>query len=91
VNAKTREELEEMTPEERKLWAENERKNVFGYDYKTDPKTGRPIEQGIGSAQQPTRQHVNALRAAEGDQAADAAIEAAKKRGLWPPPDHEKF
>jgi hypothetical protein len=90
MTAKTREELEEMTPEERKLHFEAEARNVFGHDYKRDSK-GRPIEQGLGSPSQPTRQSMAALRQAEGDDVANAAIETAKKRGLWPPPDHEKF
>ncbi|MBS0252407.1 MAG: hypothetical protein JSR78_15220 [Proteobacteria bacterium] len=41
----------EATPEE---------KAVFGHDVKIDPVTNQPIEQGIGSAQQPTMQHLQA-------------------------------
>jgi hypothetical protein len=41
---------------------ENEKKAVFGEDYKTDPKTGQPIEQGKGSKAQPTLQSVEAYR-----------------------------
>ena len=40
---------------------------VFGADAKVDPKTNRPIEQGIGSAHQPTihsaEAHLRALEA----------------------------
>jgi hypothetical protein len=88
MNSLTREELSGMSAEERKAHFEAEARNIFGHDFKRD-RHGKPIEQGLGSPQQPTRQHINALRAAEGDDAANAAIEAAKKRGLWPPPDHE--
>jgi hypothetical protein len=38
---------------------ENERKAVFGHDYKLD-KNGRPIEQGIGSPAQPSANSVAA-------------------------------
>jgi hypothetical protein len=38
-----------MSPEDRALYQEMERRYVFGVDYKTDPVTGHPIEQGIGS------------------------------------------
>jgi hypothetical protein len=89
--ARTREELSEMTEAERREHFEAEARNVFGHDAKKDPRTGKYIEQGRGSKQQPTIQSMQALRAAEGDDVADAAIEAAKKRGVWPPPDHERF
>ncbi len=36
------------------------RQDVFGHDYKTDAK-GNPIEQGLGSALNPTSQHKAAL------------------------------
>ena len=75
---------------EKKAHLENERKNVFGHDYKTD-RHGKPIEQGVGSPSNPTIQSMNALRAAEGDQAADAAIERARKAGTWPPKQHEQI
>jgi hypothetical protein len=35
--------------------------DVFGVDHKTD-RNGQPIEQGLGSASQPTRQSVEAYR-----------------------------
>jgi hypothetical protein len=40
---------------------ENERKAVFGENYKTD-RDGNPIEQGKGSKAQPTLQSVEAYR-----------------------------
>lgn len=39
------------------------RQDVFGHDYQTDAK-GDPIETGIGSAAQQTRQHKEALERA---------------------------
>lgn len=49
-----------MTPE-----AAKHRMNelVFGVGYKTDDK-GKPLEHGLGSAVQPTSQHLEALRIA---------------------------
>jgi hypothetical protein len=35
-----------------------EERNVFGHDFKRDPQTGKPIEQGIGSKLQPSRNSV---------------------------------
>jgi hypothetical protein len=91
LNSLTREELSEMSAEERKLHFENERKNVFGHDYKTD-RHGRPIEQGIGSASQPSLNHFQALAAAEGQEVADAEMAKAVKAGTWPPkPRSEAF
>jgi hypothetical protein len=37
---------------------ENETRNVFGHDYKRD-KNGRPIEVGIGSPAQPSKNSVD--------------------------------
>jgi hypothetical protein len=90
LNALTREELSEMTAEERKIHFENERKNVFGHDYKTD-KHGRPVEQGFGSPQQVTEQHLQALAKAEGQEVADKARAEAMKRGAFPPKHNEAF
>jgi hypothetical protein len=73
-------ELAELTPEEKRIHFENEAKNVFGHDYKRD-KHGRPIEQGIGSAQQVTEAHLQALAKAEGQEVADRARADAIKRG----------
>jgi hypothetical protein len=90
VNALTREELSEMTAEERKAHAEAERRNVFGHDYKTD-RHGKPIEQGIGSASQPTENHFLAVAAALGQDEADRQRAAAIKAGTWPPKRSAEF
>jgi hypothetical protein len=45
------------------------RQDVFGHDYKVDGK-GNPIETGIGSAQQQTAQHKQALERIAGARAA---------------------
>jgi hypothetical protein len=45
------------------------RQEVFGHDFKTDAK-GNPIEVGLGSKHQQTRQHEMALQKAEGARAA---------------------
>jgi hypothetical protein len=84
MTTRTREELEEMTAEERRIHFENERRAVFGYDYKTD-KHGRPIEQGRGSPNNPTLQSMGALLATEGMDAYNKAIKDAVARGVWPP------
>jgi len=41
---------------------EAERKNVFGYRYKIDPKTGQPLQDGLGSPGNETIGHFDALR-----------------------------
>jgi hypothetical protein len=41
-------------------YAEVLRKNVFGHDYKVDPKTNLPLEQGLGSPQNETLNSVQA-------------------------------
>ena len=51
---------------------EDEARNVFGHDAKKD-KHGKYIEQGRGSAANPTEQHYQALARAEGAAAAAAA------------------
>jgi hypothetical protein len=70
VNAKTREELEEMTDAERREWAAAEEINVFGVGFKRDSK-GRPLEQGLGSEANPTPQHWQALAKYESQEVAD--------------------
>jgi hypothetical protein len=59
----------------------DEEKRVFGEDAKLDEATGKPIEQGIGSALQQTASHRMALQLAEsrklaagGDQASMAKV-----------------
>jgi hypothetical protein len=73
-------ELAMMTPEERARHATNAARNVFGADVQFD-KQGRPIERGIGSAAQPTANHIRALEKAEGVEAALIAKQAAAQRG----------
>jgi hypothetical protein len=43
---------------------EAERKNVYGFDYKKD-RNGEPIQQGIGSRQNPSINHIAAMRKSE--------------------------
>lgn len=43
-------------------YLENEEKAVFGHDVKHD-RHGNPIEQGVGSASQPSRNSINAYKA----------------------------
>ena len=40
----------------------DEEKVVFGHNAQMDPETGRPIEQGLGSAKNPTASHLRALQ-----------------------------
>ncbi len=54
------------------------RQEVFGHDHKTDAK-GNPIEQGKGSAAQPTAQHLQAKQIGE-----DAAAQRGMRQG-WNP------
>jgi hypothetical protein len=90
VVALRQEEWDELSPEEKKLHRAAEAKNVFGADHKTD-RHGRPIEQGIGSASQPSLNHFQALAAAEGQDVADAEMAKAVKAGTWPPKRNEAF
>jgi hypothetical protein len=70
MTTKTTEELDEMRnlialgrlpPDAIEKYYEDELKNVFGHDVKFDAE-GHPIEQGLGSPQQPTRNSVDAYR-----------------------------
>lgn len=67
---KTPEEIDEMRLAIRKgelpadaieKYLEDEEKNVFGFDMKHD-RTGNPVEQGIGSPQQPSRNSIDAYK-----------------------------
>jgi hypothetical protein len=58
---KTQEEIDAMTPAELKAYAIEQQKTVFGQDHKID-RDGNPIEQGLGSAAQPTHNSVEAYR-----------------------------
>jgi hypothetical protein len=48
MTTKSPDELSIMTPEQIKAWREEERRHVFGDNYKTD-RNGKPIEAGIGA------------------------------------------
>lgn len=70
VVTKTEDELNEMRaeiaagtlpPDAIKQYYLDERKNVFGFDHKLD-RQGNPIEQGLGSAQNMTRNSIEAFR-----------------------------
>lgn len=74
---KTTEELDAMTPEERKAHRAEEEKIVFGTDFKK--VKGKPVEQGIGSPGRETPNHLNAIRKYEGEEAYKAALAKAKK------------
>src|SRR4029077_2640856 len=77
---KTRDELDQMTPEIAagklppdaiKQYYADERRNVFGFDHKTD-RSGKPIEQGIGS---PGNQTENSIAAYKKYHASDVDYE----------------
>jgi hypothetical protein len=76
---KSPDELSIMSPEQIAAWKEEERRHVFGDNYKTD-RQGRPIESGLGSPGNETFQHFQALERAEGKAAADSARQRANKR-----------
>jgi len=75
---KTMEELDAMTPEEKRLHRAEEEKIVFGTDFKK--VKGKPVEQGIGSPGRETPNHLNAIRKYEGEEAYQAALAKAKKK-----------
>jgi hypothetical protein len=54
--------------------------DVFGVGFRRD-RSGRPVEQGIGSPGHETEQHYDALSRYEGQSAADVARAKAKARG----------
>lgn len=58
---KTEAEVQAMTPAERAAYDELQRKIVYGHDSKVDDE-GNPVEQGIGSAQQPTLNSIEAYK-----------------------------
>ena len=79
MTTKSPDELSIMTPEEIAAWREQEKRHVFGDNYRTD-RNGRPIEQGIGAAGNESVNRFLALEKAEGKAAADAARMRANKR-----------
>ncbi len=58
---KTQEEIDAMSPAEFKAYKRQQEDIVYGGDAPRNAR-GRPVEQGIGSALQPTENHVQALR-----------------------------
>ncbi len=58
---KTQQEIDAMSPAELKAYRRGQEDIVYGGDAPRDAR-GRPVEQGIGSALQPTENHVQALR-----------------------------
>ncbi len=50
-----------LPPDALKKYYADEEKAVFGHDFRRD-REGRPIEQGLGSAAQPTRNSIEAYR-----------------------------
>lgn len=77
---KTMEELDAMSPEERKVHRAEEEKIVFGTDFKK--VKGKPVEQGIGSPGRETQNHFAAIRKYEGAEAeTKARAEAEKRKG----------
>jgi hypothetical protein len=50
-----------LPPDAIKQYYADERRNVFGFDHKTD-RSGKPIEQGVGSAQNQSRNSINAYK-----------------------------
>lgn len=74
---KTMEELDAMSPAEKKAHAAEEEKIVFGHDFKK--VKGKPVEVGIGAPGRETANHLNAIRKYEGEEAYKAALAKAKK------------
>jgi hypothetical protein len=54
-------ELAELTPDQKKAWRQEVENQMYGFDHKKD-KRGRPIEQGLGSKGNETRQCLEAMK-----------------------------
>jgi hypothetical protein len=80
MNAKTPEELAEMTSEQRKAHFLKEEEIVFGVGFQRD-KQGRPVEVGIGSSSQQTHNHLVALEKERARQDERKAILLAVAKG----------
>lgn len=76
---KTAEEIEAMTPAERREYETGQARIVFGFDHRKT-RRGEPIEQGYGAPGRETENHFSAIRKYEGPEAEKAAREAAKGR-----------
>jgi hypothetical protein len=79
VTSKTPDEIALMSPEERAAWRAEEDMHVFGAGFRRD-RNGKPIEQGLGSIDNPTENSFRAIEKFEGKAAADAARQRANKR-----------
>lgn len=78
---KTMEELDAMTPAQKKAHFAEEEKIVFGADFKK--VKGEPVEQGIGSPGHENSNHFAAIRKYEGEDAYKKALveaEVARKK-----------
>jgi hypothetical protein len=51
----------ELPPDAIKQYYADERRNVFGFDHKTD-RNGKPVEQGVGSAGNQSRNSIEAFK-----------------------------
>lgn len=69
---KTTEELDAMTPDEKKAHFAAEEKIVFGEDI--EKKKGAPVEKGIGSPGRETNNHFAAIRKYQGEEAYQEAL-----------------
>jgi hypothetical protein len=52
-----------LPPDAIEKYFQEEERVVFGHDVKHDPKTGEPIERGLCSLSQPTRNSIEAYKA----------------------------
>lgn len=85
--AKTQDELDAMTPAERKAYDEQQRLIVFGHDSRKD-RHGNPVEQGIGCAGRETANHFQSIRRYEGEESYWNAVAELYKRD---PKHHAKL
>jgi hypothetical protein len=76
MTSKTPAEIAAMDPEERAKWDQDELNHVYGVGFQRD-RRGKPVEQGRGSASNPTEQHFQALERYEGREVAVRARKAA--------------
>jgi hypothetical protein len=82
---KTIEELEVMSPEEKRAHFAEEEKIVFGQNFQRD-RHGNPIEGGIGAPGRESVNHMASILKYEGQDAYQAACDAIWKRN----PEHAK-
>jgi hypothetical protein len=82
---KTQDEIDSMTPAERKVYEEQQRLIVYGHDSVKD-RHGNPKEQGIGCQGRETANHFQSILRYEGPDAHQAALAEIWKRD----PKHAK-